>query len=139
MPKVKYGNVVLCEYVAQGSNNKPILINVFSGDIVVATVPADLSFGLFVELSRDQAIDILSLDMNFDQKMVVRAEMLVGPNLTAGGALVVPQFPVRIERDGIFEVRASAKGFTSTVILSKRIFQGKVPGASAPTASARPS
>lgn len=133
MPKIKHGNVVLCEYVGQGSGNKPILINVFSGDIIVSRIPADLQFGLFIELAPGQKIEIITIEMVLDAKMVVRAEMLVAAPSRTGSALIIPQVPVRVERDSVFKIRALAKDYFPTIILQKRIFQGHVPGA--PTAS----
>lgn len=134
MVKIKYGNVVLCEYVGQGSQNKPILINVYSGDIVVSKLPADLSIGLFFELAAGQSIKTIRLEMRLDARLAVAAEMVV-VNSQGGSALVIPQFPLKVEKDSVFEIKAFSDGYAPTVLATKRIFEGAVQGyATAPIA-----
>ena len=140
MPKsIRHGNVVLCEYVGQGSANKPILINVFSGDIIVSQLPANLSFGLFIEIQRLEA-KILALEVSLNRQRMVRAEMLVGYNQTGpDSTVVIPQIPIRIEKNSVLEVRAFAEGYAPTWLLKKKITQGVIPGVISPTVSQPPS
>ena len=66
---LKFGNVVLCEYVAKGEKNKYTLINVFSGDVIVVDLPAKLNFGLYMEYLPDAVGPRkLTLSMMLDKK-----------------------------------------------------------------------
>ena len=73
--KIKFENAVLCEFAAQGSNNKPILINVYSGDIITASMPANLSFGLFIEVAGGQDMPAAGLDIKLNKQRIVRVKM----------------------------------------------------------------
>jgi hypothetical protein len=53
MAKLKLGNAIVCEFVAQGVNNKHSIINNYAGDIFVSEFPARISLAFYLELFAD--------------------------------------------------------------------------------------
>lgn len=45
----KLGNVVVCEYIVEGANNKHTLINTYTGDILVKEFPASIAVAFYIE------------------------------------------------------------------------------------------
>ena len=46
---LKFANVITCEHVVAGSMNKPTLIGVYSGDILIESFPAGITIGVYIE------------------------------------------------------------------------------------------
>ena len=44
------GMVALCDYASKGERNKHTLVNVYSGDVIVGSFPAQLHFGFYAEI-----------------------------------------------------------------------------------------
>lgn len=137
MPKLKITNALLCEHAVAGANNKHTLINVYSGDIVVATLPATLTFGLYVDIS----VETSPAEMTIDMKMDGRVFATIGatfpkPSTSQGSTLVIPLIQAGIDKDLVFEVVAKAEGYSPTTLIKKRIYKGLVPGWSAQAAGA---
>ena len=126
MKKLKLGNAVLCEHVVQGASNKHILINTYSGDIVVDAIPGQLMFGIYieVELPRNDTNSIL-IDMAYNgtTQVSARAVMVAGKGGDRG-VVVLPLVPISIEAPGIFEVTLSSPGFARTIAVRKSITEG---------------
>ena len=125
--KLKVGNAILCEYVAMGANNKHILINVFSGDVIVQEMPADLRFGLYVELARPQSPHT----EKFTFQILVNGEVKIGGEFemvddTTVGIVMLQQFPLRILVPSTINLVLTAEGYAKATALSKTVSLGAI-------------
>ena len=138
--KIKVGNAILCEYLVAGLGNKHTLINVFSGDVVVETLPAALRLALYIEYNilTDDAFNIM-VDVKIDKytPMKWRAE-IQSNHRNQMGILAVPGFEVRLDRNVTLEVRMTPDGERANTVLKKNIYLGSVT-TGAPSASPPPS
>ncbi|MER9424384.1 hypothetical protein NKI88_18230 [Mesorhizobium sp. M0317] len=125
MAKFKVGNVVLCEHAVLGANNKHTLVNVYAGDIIVASLPATLSFGLYIEFLSGNNPEKINIEVSLARDPALIAETII-PN-SGTGIILIPVFPLKIEKDLNLEVFAIAEGFKRQLILKKRIYQGAIP------------
>ena len=136
--KLKAGNVVLSEYGVIGQESKHTLINVYSGDIVVAYFPAQMNFCAYIELMNIVAeIDVtirIMLDNTEFGKIVANLKPL-NPEVT-GGVIFLPSFQVGLLKQTHLSFVASSEGYAPVTILKKRISQGPI--LSAPIASQPP-
>lgn len=127
--KITIGNALLCEYVAQGSNNKHVLVNVFAGNVVVTAVPADIAFGLFIEAKRPRGDDAFTPEF----EVLVGGKILFDVKMDGIGSVgttitfIIQQFQVRVESPCEFEVYVKAVGYQRTLALKKEITIGPIP------------
>lgn len=141
MPKkLTFGNVVLCEYVGQGSNNKHILVNTYSGNIIVGSLPSDLTFGLYAELLQPPGhpIDKIEVAMSMGGEVFMRGVGLL-PAAHEASVFIIPLFQISVKQPGNLEVVFSADGYAPTTVLKKSISVGDVPGLASPNALSPPS
>lgn len=125
--KIRIGNAILCEYVAPGSYNKNVLVNVYSGDIIVQSLPATVMFGLYVEVHNPgEGIFAPQVQVRLGGKALFKAGMSFG--LTKDANIVVQSFPVHIEKDSVLEIFVSMAGFQTAKAISKTITVGAIPG-----------
>ena len=118
--KIKLGNVVLCEHVVASGNNKHTLVNVYSGDIVVEEFPAVLTFGIYIELLKENNIEKITFFLKNGRKEIGKAQAAFPEPET--GVLAIPFLPFRTESATTFEIVAEAPGFGRSSILKKQIF-----------------
>lgn len=128
MPKkIQIGNALLAEYVGQGNRNKHTLVNVYSGDIIVKEIPAELAFGLYIEMLRpalDSVPEEFDLTLNFDSKTVFKATARMSfKDDSKTAVFMIPMFQLPVPNDGQLEVVIVAKGFQKATVISKRIYQ----------------
>lgn len=123
--RLKILNAILCEHVVAGAGGKFTLVNVFSGDIVLATMPATLTFGLYVELAKETTPPSLKVEFLYDGDVVVALQaQFPAPDPNAPvTVLAVPVMHTGVDKDLSFEVVASAEGYARTLIMKKRIFK----------------
>lgn len=133
--KIQIGNAILCEYVAQGSNNKHVLVNVYSGNVIAGKLPAELTFGLYAEIIQPvgSPIDKLDLELVLGGKTFMRGVATL-PGAQETSLFILPMFQIPIAEPGDFEVFFSAAGFSRTRVLKKSISVGSVPGFTLPSA-----
>ena len=126
MKKVKITNAILCEHVAQGANNKHILINTYSGDIVVETLPAQIMFGVYIEVELPIAgVKELELEISYGGKVQVGARAAMGANKGGErGILAIPLIPMSLTGPGTLEIHISSVDFGRTLAIRKSITQG---------------
>jgi hypothetical protein len=138
--KVKLGNVILCEYLVVGAGNKHTLINVFSGDVIVESLPAVLRLAMYIEYqtATDEAFNII-IDVKLDGKTLtkLRAEIETGHRHQTG-ILAIPGIEVGFDRNVTFGVRMTVDGEQPKTILKKQIYLGSV-ATGVPSASPPPS
>lgn len=129
--KIRVGSALLGEYVALGLGNKVSIINAYSGDVIVERLPADLAFGIYLELDfgTDGAPDNLRIEAVLDGKKVVEGRAGAASGSGGMGTIAIPQLPFHIERDCNLELYVSAEGYARTRALRKAIKQGVIPSA----------
>lgn len=125
--KVKISNVLLCEHLVPGLGNKQTLINVYSGDIVVAELPAKLFLAIYAEYSSnsDDAFTVL-VEIMINKKPFARLRFDVDAGRQQG-VMAIPNMELGFDREVTLEVRAAAEGERARTILSKKVFRGDVP------------
>lgn len=121
--KIDFKNVILCEYVARGEGNKHILINAYSGDIIVDIMPASIVLALYIEyISKTSDALEVNLAISLNGKLIanVVAKMT---NLTDNqpGVIAIPMFHLQVEAASTFDVTAAVGTEPSAVLLNKRI------------------
>lgn len=126
--RIKLGNVVLCEYFVQGLGNKHTLINVYSGDIVVAEMPAKMRLALYIEyeaMAEDAFSVRLEVLMSKEVQARFRFDVESGPR-GRHGIMALPNMEIGIDENVAFEVRMSLDGERSRTVLKKAIAKGAV-------------
>ncbi|GLS39380.1 hypothetical protein GCM10010869_49770 [Mesorhizobium tianshanense] len=126
---IKFRNAALCEYVAKGAGNKYTLVNVYSGDVIISSMPSDLMFGIYIELIVDFSIKT-DIFMEILVEKTPIAKLPVDVSKVGNGKLiniVVQSMPMHVEKDVTLEVIAHAPGRQTTTILSKRLYRGDIP------------
>lgn len=129
MPKkLNIGNALLAEFVTKGNRNKHVLVNVYSGDIIVREFPADLGFGLYIELLQANPEDVPSeftMEMTFAGETIVKADgrPADGAEIKSNVTFTVSLLQFVANGPGQLEISISAKGFKKAMAISKRIYQ----------------
>ncbi len=138
-----FQNVVLCDFATESENGKHTLVNVYSGSLILATLPIDLHCSLYIEMVNPKPLpgqirfqirlageDIGSIHFNLDA---------IDPDVRAQiGVMLAQRISLRIERPGDLEVFASADGYEQVLILKKEVTSPNVsppPSSLFPTAS----
>lgn len=120
---------MLCDYVVAGVGGKHTLINVYSGDIIVSELPANLFLGTYLEIDPGFEARSLDIEVRIEGKKVVGMRAGAGEGqplpIPTGIALVLPQMQLQIPSDVLLEVIATADGYAPTTALSKRIMGPK--------------
>jgi cephalosporin hydroxylase len=126
--KLKLGNAILCEYVGMGSNNKHVLLNVFSGDIIVLKFPADIMIGVYIEVHRDSPPqDKFEFEIRINGDAIIRGDVVMsGSNPLS--VVTIPQIPLHVDDDSVIEVVVMSAGYSKAVAISKKIYKGEVSG-----------
>jgi hypothetical protein len=122
MPKLKLGNAIVCEFVAQGVNNKHSIINNYAGDIFVGEFPTRLPLAFYVELVAD-----------FTKTVEGSISVLLGRKKIAGLAaefdfvegipniLVAPTASILIEKSCTLRLTVDIAGHKPIVAIRKQI------------------
>jgi hypothetical protein len=143
--KLRFGNCLLCEHVVPGAYNKQTLVNVYTGDIRIAELPAAIFFGLYIEYSPD---DIGEMSINLEIKIGdtavgrIESKFVVGPQLDIA-TISIPIFAVTLDKDTKIEVTANSPGYKAATVLSRKITKdpsllGVLTTASEPPALSQP-
>lgn len=135
--KIKFMNSVLCEHaIPSAPLRKHTLVNVYSGDIIVAVLPAELTFGFYLEVAPPFPSK-MQVELKMDGKVFAKldASLPQDPHLKQS-VLVLPLVQVGVDKDLTFEITGLAEGFIRTSFIRKRISQGAIPGYESPAAQA---
>ena len=82
MKKSKFGNVVLCERVMMGEHKKHILLNTYSGDVIVNDLPANLQFGLYIEIyAAKNGQDTVKMELLLNDKVLLDGQADIAQHL----------------------------------------------------------
>lgn len=131
MPKkFRIGNSILAEYVTRGDRNKHMLVNVYSGDVIVPSFPADLGFGFYIDLLRpdpEALPDQFTMEFSYGGNPILRGQGSGGdPPESPIVTFTVPHIQFVAQEPGQIELTLSAPGFQKTTALSKRVLLGEV-------------
>lgn len=129
MKKSKFGNVVLCEHVSAGELNKHILINTYSGDIVVPNMPANIFLGLYLEIySSKIGEEHIHIEVAIDDKIFLEGDALAY-NTSVGqlSVLTLPGFIGPFQKDGVLSISVAQEDMAKTVAMKKKVFAGLIP------------
>jgi hypothetical protein len=122
MKNYKLGNVIVCEHIVQGLNNKHTLINIYSGDILLQEFPANLLLGFYTEfLPSDSGNASLELSISLGKKEVIRGEAEVKFEKGKPALLVLPATPFKIENACKMRVMVAVNGDKPICIVQKSI------------------
>lgn len=128
--RIKIGNAVLCEHVVKGENNKHVLINTYGGDVIVSQMPAQLTFGVYLEIWPNEPGQMkLAFEIVKNRKSLFKSEVEfpdVDPKRPS--IIAVPLINMQIEKDLTFKIVVSGEGYNRTTAISKRIYQGQPVG-----------
>ena len=124
---LKFGNVVTCEHVVLGGPGKPTLVGVYSGDILVPSLPATITMGIYAEhmpqaSQNGELLLTLMLGKKSIGKVVANTE---GSNPL--GIIGLAFVPLTITEDTVFKVVASCDGFANKTIINQKISRGVLP------------
>lgn len=123
MKQLKFGNAVLCEFVARGEGNKVTLVNAFPGEVLVAHMPAQLHLGLYVELllGNDEPIEV-DIEFLLDDEKIGSGKAQIAKSLGGVPAIfAIPAMEISVDRDSTLKVVATCMGYRKTDLLSKHI------------------
>ena len=120
---IRFATVAICDFATKSERNKHTLVNVYSGDIVVAEMPADLHFGFYAEaFLPDEPLDRIELELRLGDKEIARAQFRLSERADNKMAvLLIPAFRLTAEAEGDFEIIATAEGYVRSSILTKSI------------------
>lgn len=124
-------NKILCEDVRQEQNNKHILIGVYSGDMLVGELPANVQLSFYLELAfKSPGDQILHLRLSGPGKRT--AELKMAAQVTEIGtpsAVTSPRFEVLMDQEGVFRLDLSDDGVQWVTLIEKRVIHqpGLVP------------
>ena len=125
--KFRVGNAILAEYVTKGDRNKHVLVNVYSGDVIVNAFPVDLGFGFYVEILRptpDAMPPEFSVQLSFGNSPILRGRASGSSPIDSPTIIFfVPHLQFTASEPGEIEITLSAPGFQKTTALKKRIYQ----------------
>jgi hypothetical protein len=133
MPKLKFGNALLCDHASVGSNNKHTVVGIYSSDIYIESLPATIIMGTYIEHIPDKTGEMkmkLSFKINGSQVLAVEAMATVQKNKL--GVLLIPAVPLSIEKAGTFNLTAESEGYAPVTIMTKKVIEGAPP--TSPTA-----
>lgn len=120
--KFHVGNALLAEYVTQGSNNKHMIVNAYSGDVIVQKFPADLTFGVYIEIQQPLP-EHFEVELSYGGGALFRGQATaINPEKSASSVFVIPMFQVPAKEEGHIELTVSAPGFSKAKVISKRVF-----------------
>lgn len=122
MKSLRIKNSILCEYVAQGVGNKHVLVNVYSGEIIIASLPGRLHLGFYVEIiKKGTPLGEMTIEAFVGRKRIgyISTEIEDGPGDLH--VLVIPFIPVPIEAPGKLRLVASGDNFRRTTLMEKKV------------------
>jgi len=129
MNKIKSGRVIVCEYVAQSAYGKHTLVSVYSGDILVQSLPARVPFAFFIELEieGDGGPTQLKIDVLLGEKSKISADVKIDFEHGKPGVIVLQQSLFQIDEATDLKVKASIDGGRAVTLVRKSINLGVIP------------
>lgn len=124
---VVFNNCLLCEDIRQEKSNKYILIGVYSGDILIANLPASIPLAFYLDGNVTKP-GSHKLHLKLSGPGEGSATIQLGLDTKKKNEPIVlplPRLDVTMECEGVFTVEASDDGHTWTVIIKKQVTNGE--------------
>ena len=132
-----FGNIVLCDYAyVDRESSKAVLAGVFSGDILLPSLPARLRVSLYSEfLPPESGKHRIEIRIFLDKKLFARAESEVANTISGTPTIIIlPQIEIGIDRPLTLRIKASVNGGRETTLVTKRIMVKEKPSTLVPPA-----
>ena len=131
---LKFLNVLTCEHVISGPMIKPTLVGVYSGDILIQSLPGTITMGIYAEHLPDiTQHGKLTLKLMLGKQMIGKVVAETDGNDPLG-IIAVPFVPLTITENTRFRVIASCDGFKDKTIVDQKITEGVLPASPSPIA-----
>lgn len=126
MSRFKVINALLCDHASVSSGNKHTLVNVYSGDLLLGEIPANIMLSAYLELLAPVSGTMdLKVSYKLNSKPIAsinaHAEGLVKGAL---GVLVLPSIPMAISSTGILTLEIEAPGSPKSIVIKKNVMVG---------------
>ena len=133
MTKIKVGNALLCEFIAEGVNGKHTLVNAYSGDILMKDMPAAIPIAFYIEIIPDttKSTDV-ELRVMLGNKTIAIAGATMDFNAGEMCLIAIPTSIINIEKNSVLKVTMSAEDIKPLTLISRSINKGTRP--TSPTA-----
>jgi hypothetical protein len=122
MTKLKLGNAIVCEFIAQGINNKHSIINNYAGNIFVAEFPANVSLAFYIELFADFTATLKgSITVSLDKKKIASLDAEFEFKEGIPNIVVAPTASILIEKQSTLNLVVSIAGHKPIKAINKPI------------------
>lgn len=124
-----FKNAILCDFATPGHAGKSILVNVYSGRIVVASFPSLIRLGLYVELFLEETDSVgLNLKMKLGDSVILDANIKTNPRASFDDPTVIAmqQVDCFIKNEDVVSIVISADGYNETEVMRKKICRGGI-------------
>lgn len=122
---MKLANAIACEYIAQGSNGKHTLVNCFSGDIIVAELPAIIVMAFYIEVVPNTIGNTdVEIQVRLGKKTLAKIEAVFDFEPPKMGLVVLPPLPIKVPERSELRVILTPKGGRSITAIRKTISEG---------------
>lgn len=127
MKGIKAKNVVVCEHIIEGKNNKHTLINTMAGDILVENFPANIPIAFYIELMSQEA-GILAVDIKImlGRKQIAGGEAEVPFKKNESAILALPTALLKVDAPTTLKVVLQWDGAKPVTLVTKTFSQGPV-------------
>lgn len=126
--KLKVTNAILCDDIRkEQGTNKAILIGVYSGDLVLPTIPADVQLAVYLELVAPAGAYVVEIKFSGPQKGHAIMKATLETARDGIGTIASPRVGINMAQEGVFRIDARVNEGRWTNLISKRVIQGAVP------------
>lgn len=122
----KLGNVIACEYIVEGANNKHTLINTYAGDILVQEFPAAIAVAFYIELlpTRDYNGD-LEITLMVEKKAAMKGGAKLNFAVGTPSVMAIPMGLVTLPKAATFKLLIGLKGARPIKAVEKSVSLNK--------------
>lgn len=122
---LKFPNVIMCEDVREEARNKKSLLGVFSGDILVASMPALIPLAFYVEYSGGEVGDTIKFDV-FVGKLKGSGSVTIEAS-NRQGSVVFSRAAASFDGPGTVKMFVTVNNGRKKTLLSKTVSVGEIP------------
>lgn len=121
--ELNVGNVMLCDDIRQEQgNNKFILIGVYSGDIIISELPADISLAFYMEIKAPKGHHQIEIRLSGPQKggqAILKSQF--EHSGVGTGTIASPRINISMAEEGPFRIDMRAGTGRWVNLISKRV------------------
>ncbi len=120
----QFPTVILCDHLTQDVQNKHSAIGIYSGDISVSRMPADLRLSLFlIFIPHTDGENTVELEFSFDEASAAKG--VANISVTKANApvpMMFPQMDFNVTKNTNFRIYATVAGGERELLLDKKIY-----------------